>query len=81
MTSNLEHAIPPRPAFVTVDGWLNISGMGRRATYDAIGLGHLCAVKRGSRTLIDVDHGLAWLRSLPPARIKPPRARVPDAAA
>lgn len=72
-----------RPAFTTVEGWMALTGMGRRATYDALGLGQIRAIKRGARTLIDVDHGLAWLRSLPPAKIRAPRSRdtIPHTAA
>jgi hypothetical protein len=69
-------AVAVRPAFATIDDWLIISGMGRRATYDELGNGNLRAVKRGSRTLVDVEHGLAWLRSLPPAKIRPSRPRT-----
>jgi hypothetical protein len=42
--------------------------MGRSVVYEALARGDLRAVKCGARTLIDVDHGLAWLRSLPPAK-------------
>lgn len=70
-----------RPAFATIEDWLVISGMGRRATYDDIGAGHLKAVKRGTRTLIDVEAGLAYLRSLPPAKIKAPKVRGEQAVA
>lgn len=59
------------PAFATVSGWCALSGMGRSTTYEALGAGHLRAVKLGSRTLIDVPQGLAWLDSLPPAAIRP----------
>jgi hypothetical protein len=48
--------------------------MGRTATYEAIGRGDLRAIKAGRRTLIDVDHGLAWLQSLPPAQIMVPKS-------
>lgn len=58
-----------QPAFTTVANWCDISGMGRSVTYDALGRGDLRAIKVGTRTLIDVAHGLAWLRSLPPAKI------------
>lgn len=68
-----DQAATVRPAFTTIDGWEAISGMGRRSIYDELGRGNLRAIKRGSRTLIDVEHGLAWLRSLPPAKIRAPR--------
>lgn len=61
------------PAFATIDNWCAISGMGRRSTYDAVGRGDLRAIKAGTRTLIDVEHGLAYMRSLPPAKIRAPR--------
>jgi hypothetical protein len=70
----------PAPKFTTIDGWLKLSGMGRRAVYDAMGRGDLRGVKCGSRTLIDCEAGLAWLNSLPPATIRPPRERQRAAA-
>jgi hypothetical protein len=59
------------PAFCSIEQWCAISGMGRRWTYDAIGRNVLRAVKCGSRTLVDVPHGLTYLNSLPAAQIKP----------
>jgi hypothetical protein len=67
----MDAAPPPARKFCTIDHWLTMTGMGRRATYEAMGRGDLRAVKAGARTLIDVDHGLAWINSLPPARIRP----------
>lgn len=64
------------PKFGTVDTWCRLSGMSRRITYDKLGLGYLKARKVGSRTLIDIEHGLAWLRSLPPAQFASPRRRA-----
>ena len=61
----------PLPVRATVTDWCAISGMGRSATYEALGRGDLRAVKAGTRTLIDVAHGLAWLDSLPPATVRP----------
>ena len=63
------------PAYTSVEGWGSLSGMGRRSIYDALGRGHLKAIKCGAKTLIDVAHGLAWLSSLPPAKIRAPRER------
>jgi hypothetical protein len=65
------------PKYATLEDWFTISGMKHTATYGALGRGDLRAVKLGKRTLIDVDHGLAWLASLPAARISPPRSNVP----
>ena len=63
------------PKFGTIDTWCALTGMGRRATYDALGHGHLKAVKAGTRTLIKIEEGLAWLESLPPANIRPQKPR------
>jgi hypothetical protein len=48
--------------------------MGRTTTYEAIGRGDLRAVKVGGRTLVDVDHGIGWLDSLPAAQVMVPKS-------
>ncbi len=65
------------PIFTSIEGWREMSGMSPRATYDAIGRGDLKAIKVGTRTLIDVEPGLAWLRSRPAAKIRP---QIPPSA-
>jgi hypothetical protein len=55
--------------FATIRTWEEISGMGRSKTYEELGKGNLRAVKSGRSTLIDVDHGLEYLRSCPRAKI------------
>ncbi len=64
----------PTPKFTSIPQWCALSGMSRTGTYNALGRGDLRAVKCGDRTLIDVEAGLAWLRSLPAAQISPPHA-------
>jgi hypothetical protein len=64
------------PKYATLAKWTEISGVSRSATYEALGRGDLRAVKLGSRSLVDVDHGLAWLANLPVAVIKPPHKRA-----
>jgi hypothetical protein len=62
------------PKYMPIEpDWCRFSGMGRRTTYEKLGSGELKAIKIGSRTLIDVEHGLAWLRNRPPAVIRTPR--------
>jgi hypothetical protein len=63
----------PTPKFAPLPQWCAISGMSRTATYNALGRGDLKAIKIGSRTLLDVDTGLAWLRSLPAAQVRAPK--------
>ena len=68
------------PAFASIDDWCVISGMSRRSTYERLGSGELRAIKVGSKTLMDVPYGLAWLRSRPAAIIRAPRDRQQAAA-
>ena len=58
------------PARATIPFWCALSGMGRSTTYEALSRGDLRAIKLGTRTLIDVPHGLAWLDSLPLATVR-----------
>ena len=64
----------PTPKFAPLPQWCAISGMSRTATYNALGRGDLKAIKCGCRTLLDVEAGLTWLRSLPPAQVRPSKA-------
>jgi hypothetical protein len=69
---------PPEPQFATIERWCLISGIGRTTTYQALAAGHLRARKLGRRrVLIDVPHGLRWIRSLPAPDIKLPNSRRP----
>lgn len=68
------------PAYATVPGWCAISGMKRTTTYHEISQGNLRAIKLGARTLVDVAHGLAWLATLPLARVTMSRGHAPKKA-
>ena len=59
----------PRPKYCSIAGWSAISGMSRSTIYERLARGDLRAIKLGARTLIDVEHGLAWLDSMPVAAI------------
>jgi hypothetical protein len=65
------------PRYAPIRDWCFISGMSRSTTYEALGRGDLKAIKLGVRTLIDVEHGLAWLASMPAAEISTGRNRRP----
>jgi hypothetical protein len=68
------------PKFAPISDWCAISGMSRSVVYEALGRGDLRAIKLGARTLINVEAGLAWLASMPPAEITTGRARRPAEA-
>lgn len=65
---------PGRCKYATISGWREMTGMSRTGIYEAIGRGDLRAIKLGTRTLIDVEHGLAWMASLPAAQIVAPKS-------
>ncbi len=60
------------PKYATMTDWCQLSGLSRSVTYELIGLGHLKAVKLGARTLIDVEHGLAQIATMPAATVRAP---------
>ena len=57
------------PQFASIDDWTKLSGVKRSTTYNLLAEGKLTARKLGGRTLIDVTAGLAFLASLPVAKI------------
>ena len=77
MSTSLENTAPKKneaaknvsPKYATISTWRELTGQSRTSTYEALADGKLRAIKLGKRTLIDVEHGLAWLRSLPAAQI------------
>jgi hypothetical protein len=63
--------------FATIEQWCAISGMGRTSVYQAIASGQLRGRKLGKRrVLIDVEHGLRWIRSLPAPNIRLANSRT-----
>ena len=71
---------PRYPQYAPIKDWCELSGEGRSSAYQALGRGDLRAIKLGARTLIDVEHGLVWLSSLPAAVITTGRRRRPSYA-
>lgn len=55
--------------------------MKRTTTYHEISRGNLRAIKLGARTLLDVQHGLAWLATLPLATVTSPGGQAPKKGA
>jgi hypothetical protein len=73
--------LPILAEFAPIPRWREISGMSRSKTYEELGVGNLRGVKCGRQILIDVRHGLEYMRSLPQAQIRPrttPKRRRPQ---
>ncbi len=64
-----------RPAYATIASWCALTGMGTTATYEALARGDLEGRKIGRRTLINTEHGLRWIASLPAWSSSGPVAR------
>jgi hypothetical protein len=65
------------PILVPVRQACMIIGRGQSALYELIGAGKIRAVKSDGRTLVDVDSLREYARSLPNAKVAPPRNRKP----
>jgi hypothetical protein len=76
--------LPILAEFAPIPRWREISGMSRSKTYEELAAGNLRGVKCGRTVLIDVKHGLEYLRALPPVKVRPrakPRRRSTPPAA
>lgn len=69
MTKAPEPTAPTYPAFCSIRKWTEISGMSRSVTYVRLAAGDLRGVKSGSKTLVDVEFGLGFMRALPPVLV------------
>lgn len=63
------------PKYAPLPEWRVISGLGRSKSYELLGEGKLRGIKVGRRLLIDVEHGLEYLATMPAVRIRPARCR------
>lgn len=59
------------PLYATVPNAVVILGIGRTKIYDYAGRGLIRIVKVGNRSLVDIDHALSWMSTLPLAEIAP----------
>jgi hypothetical protein len=58
------------PKYASIPRWMDISGMGRSMSYEWLGDGRLRGKKLGSKTIIDVEFGLAQIAALPDCEIR-----------
>jgi hypothetical protein len=75
---------PPVPKLGPMKVWCAHSGLGRAKSYEMLAAKELHGFKHGRQMLIDIEHGLEYLRSLPSAQIRPrttPRRRSTPPAA
>ena len=61
------------PILITISDAVRLFGVGRTKLYELIGAGDIEARKVGARTLIVVASLMAWLDTLPSARVAVPR--------
>ena len=53
------------PPYANIRGWCELTGLSQTRTYDLLAAGALRAKKLGGATLIDVPHGVRFIKSLP----------------
>jgi excisionase family DNA binding protein len=63
-----------QPKFVTIQTWVELSGIGRSTSYKLLAAGELHARKIGRRVLIDFEAGMAWLAAQPAAVFHKPES-------
>lgn len=59
------------PRYAPIPRAIEITGLGRSTIYKLAGQGKLRLVKAGGRTLVDIDHAMQWMGTLPLASIAP----------
>ncbi len=69
------------PKYAPIPKACDIIGLGRSTIYRLAGEGTLRLVKAGGRTLVDMEHALAWMATLPMASISAPAPSVQDTPA
>ena len=66
------------PILVSIPQGCQMIGRGVATMYELIGAGRVRAVKDGARTLLEVESLREYARSLPAAKVAPPRKRPPQ---
>lgn len=61
------------PRYAPIPRAIEITGLGRSTIYKLAGQGKLRLVKAGGRTLVDMEHAMHWMATLPVANIAPAR--------
>jgi hypothetical protein len=57
------------PRYAPIPRAIEITGLGRSSIYKFAAQGKLRLVKAGGRTLVDMDHAMQWMATLPRAEI------------
>jgi hypothetical protein len=66
------------PILCSIPQGCQMLSIGTQGMYDLIGAGLVTAVKRGTRTLLVVESLRQYAKTLPPAKVAPPRQRTPQ---
>lgn len=59
------------PKYAPIPRASEITGLGRSTLYKLAGEGKIKLIKAGGRSLVDIEHALAWMQTLPTAQIAP----------
>lgn len=68
---HIGHTRREYPKYATIKDAPNFLGIQRSKIYELAGRGKLKIIKVGNRSLVDMDHALAWMATLPEAQISP----------
>ncbi len=69
LIKHIEAGASSLPRYAPIPKACQITGLGRSTIYKLAGEGTLRLIKAGGRTLVDLDHALAWMETLPTAAI------------
>lgn len=69
MSNVIQPLLGSSPRYAPIPQASKLIGLGRSTIYKLAGERKLRLVKAGGRTLVDVDHAMEWLSTLPLANI------------
>ena len=77
MTDQVSNGRMNLPRYSPIPQACQILGFQRSKMYELAGLGAIRIVKVGGRSLVDIEHAIHWMATLPLANIASPSIAVP----
>jgi excisionase family DNA binding protein len=71
MISNITLSTAELPRYAPIPKACDLLGFRRSKLYELAGEGSIRIIKVGGRSLVDIEHALAWMATLPVASIAP----------